>query len=564
MRILILTHSFNSLTQRLHRELESMGHELSVEFDIAEGVTEEALALFRPHLVVAPFLKRRIPDSVWRAVPCFIVHPGPPGDRGPSALDWALQEGEARWGVTVLQAVEELDAGPVWASRDFPMRVAPKSSLYRFEVTEAAWAALQEALTRFESGLRPDAKGIPGRWRPAMGQEVRQLDWGQDSPELLLRKLHAADGSPGVRDALFGEPCHLFEAQLDADPPGGRPGEVVGWRETALRVATREGGLWIGQVRRPGGLKLPATLAFGDRLKGVPELPLEGWWRSAHPTWQDLWYEEEGPVGFLHFEFPQGALSTGQCQRLREAYLWATGRPTRVIVLRGGRDFWCNGIHLKVIEASPSAADASWANIQAMDDLAEAILRTRSHLTVAALGANAGAGGCFLARAVDEVWLREGVIVNPHYKNMGNLYGSEFWTYLLPKRLGPEGAKDLMARRLPLSAREAVACGLYDAVLPGETRDYSAALRGRAAALAGEGFQDRLAEKLRFRDVDEAERPLEAYRKAELAAMHRNFYGFDPSYHIARSNFIHRVPHSWTPRHLARHRELGWNPETLG
>jgi putative two-component system hydrogenase maturation factor HypX/HoxX len=36
--------------------------------------------------------------------------------------------------------------------------------------------------------------------------------------------------------------------------------------------------------------------------------------------------------------------------------------------------------------------------------------------------------------------------------------------------------------------------------------------------------------------------------------MHRNFYGFDPSYHIARSNFVRRVAPSWTPRHLSLHR----------
>ena len=52
---------------------------------------------------------------------------------------------------------------------------------------------------------------------------------------------------------------------------------------------------------------------------------------------------------------------------------------------------------------------------------------------MAALGGNAGAGGCFLARAADLVWVRDGVMLNPHYKNMGNLYGSEYWTYLLPR-----------------------------------------------------------------------------------------------------------------------------------
>lgn len=120
--------------------------------DIADWVSEEALALFRPHLIVAPFLKRAIPASVWRAVPCLVVHPGIVGDRGPSALDWAIQEGETRWGVTVLQAEAEMDAGPVWSSAEFPLRRARKSSVYRHEVTEAAVAAVLLAVERLAVG----------------------------------------------------------------------------------------------------------------------------------------------------------------------------------------------------------------------------------------------------------------------------------------------------------------------------------------------------------------------------------------------------------------------------
>ena len=36
------------------------------------------------------------------------------------------------------------------------------------------------------------------------------------------------------------------------------------------------------------------------------------------------------------------------------------------------------------------------------------------------------------------VFAREGVVLTPHCKNIGNLYGSEFWTYTLPKRVGWE------------------------------------------------------------------------------------------------------------------------------
>jgi putative two-component system hydrogenase maturation factor HypX/HoxX len=249
-------------------------------------------------------------------------------------------------------------------------------------------------------------------------------------------------------------------------------------------------------------------------------------------------------------------MGTRQCERLRAAFAHAASRPTRVIVLMGGTDFWSNGIHLNLIEQAESPADESWANINAIDDLAEAILRCESHLTVAAMRGNAGAGGCFLARAADQVWARDGVMLNPHYKNMGNLYGSEFWTYLLPPRVGSEGARRIMQNRLPMSARDAVACGFYDACLAADAAAFRVDVARRAAELAASDFAARLAAKAERRRGDEAVKPLAAYRAEELAQMKRNFYGFDPSYHVARWHFVRKSLPSWTPRHLAVHREL--------
>ncbi len=69
------------------------------------------------------------------------------------------------------------------------------------------------------------------------------------------------------------------------------------------------------------------------------------------------------------------------------------------------------------------------------------------------------------------------------------------------------------------------------------------------------GLPKRLAAKAERRAADEARRPLAAYRDAELQRMQRNFYGFDPSYHVARHHFVTHKPHAWTPRHLATHRK---------
>ena len=196
MRILLLTHAFNSLTQRLGAELQKRGHEISIEFDIADSVAEEAVQLFKPELVVAPYLRRAIPESIWSKHVCLIVHPGVIGDRGPSALDWAIQEGEAEWGVTVLQAEAEMDAGPIWAEAGFRMRTAKKSSLYRNEVAQAAVTAVLQAVERFAAGGRAPTplaacSDARGRLRPLMKQADRAIDWQRDDTATVLRKIDA-------------------------------------------------------------------------------------------------------------------------------------------------------------------------------------------------------------------------------------------------------------------------------------------------------------------------------------------------------------------------------------
>ena len=279
------------------------------------------------------------------------------------------------------------------------------------------------------------------------------------------------------------------------------------------------------------------------------------WDEAPARTYRELRYEEADGVGYVHFGFYNGAMSTRQCERLAEAIRFAKARPTRVIALMGGADFWSNGIHLNVIEASPTPADESWANINAIDDVALEILTCDRHLTVAAMQGNAGAGGVFLALAADRVLARRGVVLNPHYKGMGNLYGSEYWTYLLPRRVGATRAAEITGNRLPIGAPQAAALGLIDEAVGDDVPGFVAHAVAAAQRLARDpGYDALVVRKRATRATDEAAKPLAAYRAEELERMKLNFYGFDPSYHVARYHFVFKVPKSRTPLYLARHR----------
>src|SRR5690349_22663618 len=99
MRILLISSAYNSMTQRVHVELADRGHEVSVELALGDEVMREGVRRYDPDLVVAPMLTTAIPADIWSSRPCFIIHPGPRGDRGPSSFDWAIMGGAGRWGV---------------------------------------------------------------------------------------------------------------------------------------------------------------------------------------------------------------------------------------------------------------------------------------------------------------------------------------------------------------------------------------------------------------------------------------------------------------------------------
>ncbi len=564
MQILFLVSAHNSLSQRAWIALTDLGHDVAVAVVDSAPAMETAVRAHAPELVVCPFLKTLIPESIWRRHRCLIVHPGPRGDRGPSSLDWAIELDKPDWGVTVLEAIEDVDAGEVWATCKFGMRKVAKSSLYRHEVRRAAIEAVLDALDRLVLvGAAPSAStGVasvaPGPCLPLMAQEVRGIDWQSDLTERVLRKVRAGDGHPGVLDAIDGVHFHLFGAHAEL-ALRGRPGELIGQRNGAICRATVDGAVWITHLKQPDTpanrhFKLPAThaLALAGIDVKVPEveIALDAHLPEDH-TYREIAYHEHAGVGYLRFAFYNGAMSTDQCGRLREAFAHARAqRHTRVIVLLGGDDYFSNGIHLNEIEAAEDPAQESWRNLQAIDDLVKDIVHTDSHLVVSALAGDAAAGGVPLALAADYVLAHQDTVLNPYYQHMGGLYGSEYWTYLLPRRIGQATTARLTGAPFqPVGSREAVNIGLLDAAFDTNLDDFRTETTRFAERIAYDGLhQLRLQDKRRRRVIDERVKPLEAYRQEELARCYQCFFGPDAAYHHARRSFVYKLPTRDTAR----------------
>ena len=169
------------------------------------------------------------------------------------------------------------------------------------------------------------------------------------------------------------------------------------------------------------------------------------------------------------------------------------------------------------------------------------IIETPSHIVVAALRGNAGAGGAMMALASDRVFALRSVVLNPHYNGMGGLFGSEYWTYTLPRRVGARISQELTEGRLTISARRARDLGFLDDCFGSDIVEFEAEAGRRAEEIARHpDFRQLLESKRERRIADERRKPLAAYRVEELSQMSRSFFGTNPAYHEARHRFVHK------------------------
>jgi len=210
----------------------------------------------------------------------------------------------------------------------------------------------------------------------------------------------------------------------------------------------------------------------------------------------------------------------------------------------GGSDVFSNGINLNGSRPPTIPGAESWRNLHAINDVVREIVETDSHLVVSALAGDAAAGGVPFALAADRVVAREDIVLNPYYRHMGGLYGSEYWTYLLPRRVGAETSARLTEPPFTaVGARRAVEIGLLDAAFGADLASFHHGTRRLAEALASHPrLGIRLELKRSARRRDERIKPLQAYRREEMARSHESFFGPDCSYHEARRRFTQKLP----------------------
>jgi len=536
MKITLLVSAFNSLSQLVYTYLKERRDVVDIVY-VNSASRNEELENFTPELILCPYLKDYIPASVYEKYPTYIFHPGPKGDRGAYSLESALNKKE--WGVVILQANEFFDGGDIYAQKKFQVRKTYKASLYRNEVLSSYATILDDFFENIANDKKEEQGLLPLNKDPEC-----KIDWQNDTTDAILKKIYIYDSLPGIEDEILGVKVLLYGAWVEEHLRGSLPKEIIAKRDGGICLATIDGAIWITHLKEPGKFKLPATYVLKERLQGIKEERLPLIFDKSYKTFYEISCDIKNEIAYLFFNFHNGAFSSDKCMKLKYAFEYVKTQ-VKVVVLIGGEDFFSNGIHLNLLEDSKKNGEDGWSNINAMNDLVKSVIFADDVVTVALLHKNAGAGGVFLALACDYVLATENVILNPHYKTLG-LSGSEYHTYILPRRVGTQKTEELLEACLPVGAIEAKRIGMVDTVFSDSDYMHEVQKFCENIVVDEDKYSDFLWKKEDY--LQENTQLIEQAKENEIALMHPEFWDETSQFHQLRYEFVYKICPRVTPK----------------
>lgn len=232
-----------------------------------------ALREMNPDVVIVAAYGRILPKTILE-IPrfgCINVHASLlPKYRGAAPIHWALANGEALTGVTIMQMDEGLDTGDMLASQATNIASQDTASTLHDRLARIGADLLVKTLADVEAGAAqatPQEDGL-ATLAPILTREDGQVDWSWPAAKIADR-VRGFYPWPGATTSFRGKSFKLFPfVQKGQEDSRLAPGTIASITATGLVVACGDGTVVLPHVQQAGKRRMEACCwASGARVE---------------------------------------------------------------------------------------------------------------------------------------------------------------------------------------------------------------------------------------------------------------------------------------------------------
>jgi methionyl-tRNA formyltransferase len=204
-----------------------------------------------------------------------------PALRGAAPIQAAIRDGLAETGVTIMQMVPALDAGPILHTARSRILEDETSLELSLRLSELGAGALIEALALIELGAAtPEPQDeTKATYAGKLTRESARVDWTGTAYE-VSRHIRAYDPKPGAWSLVNGAEAKLFGARVAPRGLSHAAGDVLAVDDAGLLVACGSGAVRVLAIQPSGKRRLAPIewargrgIAAGDRFDTERESP---------------------------------------------------------------------------------------------------------------------------------------------------------------------------------------------------------------------------------------------------------------------------------------------------
>ena len=233
------------------------------------AVSKQALRALKPDLMVVVAYGLILPQSVLD-IPlhgCWNVHASLlPRWRGAAPIQRAIEAGDSRSGVCLMQMEKGLDTGPVLLAKDTDIGADETGGQLHDRLSTLGAQVLADALglLRATIVLPPHPQPLEGvTYAHKIEKAEARLDWSQPA-RMLADKVRAFNPWPVAEAQLDGERVRIHAAVAVDEAHAAAPGSVLRAGRDGIDIACGTGALRIRVLQREGG----KAIAVADALNG--------------------------------------------------------------------------------------------------------------------------------------------------------------------------------------------------------------------------------------------------------------------------------------------------------